>query len=653
MGKHRFFQFFTQPVVTGALAMVFGMGVYFILPTEPTVTALLLMSMAGVGLMLASVWQEHSRQVTMVFVGVALAAFAYAGAHTRLLQTPFWPQELAQTRVWVTGQIEAVEQGRNRYGRMVLTDVTVYGPENAPPHLGQVLISAHQSRLNPFQPGDWVSGQVRLSPPRAPLLENDIDYRLRSYAEGGSAVGLVMGDLYRTSGEKPPVWRYKIRQLREQVLQNHMDNAATPAIGSVAAGLMVGMAGTIPTEVWDDYRKSGLAHLIAISGSHMAMLALFIYLSIRTLLCLWPRLALQYDIRMPAAVIALLAAFAYMLMAGASIPVVRAFVMVAALMLAILLGRLSVSLRILALAAMGLLLWRPSIVVGASFQMSFSASLALVGWAAWRRYDVFRGITRRGGWLRSVVEVSIVAGLASLPFVAIHFGQVSTSGFLSNIVGVPFMAFAVLPVGFLHLVTGADSLQTLYHYGVQGLNAIAHYGGQLPASEVIVSGRATIVAFVGAFTTMALFITGRHLWAVVVGAFAFVGLYALGDKPADFIVFPKAEAVLVKTEEGYRPLWPVTDSNLRRDVRRAAERLLGKGHVERTCDSEACLSGNILLMRQHTMPSAEDCRMVSIIIGSNVAPCATIQPAEGEVFYLWNNGKVRRFKAASNRLWQQ
>lgn len=653
MGKHRFFQFFTQPVVTGALAMVFGMGAYFSLPFEPTVTALVLMSMTGVGLMLASVWQESLRQVVFVFVGVLLLAFGYAGAHTRLLNTPFWPHKLASERIWVVGQIESVEQGRGHYGRMVLTDAQVYGTDEAPARLGHIMVSAHQSRLNQYQPGDWVAAQVKLSPPRAPLLETDIDYRLRSYAEGGSAVGLVMGDLYRTSGHKPPVWRYKVRQLREAILTDHMQTAPTPAIGAVSAGLMVGMAGTIPSDVWDDYRKSGLAHLIAISGSHMAMLALFIYLGIRSLICLWPRMALQYDIRIPAAVIALMGAFVYMLMAGASIPVVRAFIMVAALMLAILLGRLSVSLRILALAAIGLLLWRPSIVVGASFQLSFAASLALVAWAAWRRFDVFRGIEYRGGMLRSIVEVSIVAGLASLPFIAVHFGQVSISGFIANIIGVPFMAFAVLPVGFFHLLTGAEWAQTLYHHSVAALNAIAHHTGQLPGSEVIVSGYGTIIAFVGAWGTLSLFITGRRLWALLIGAVALAGIYAVGNKQADYIVFPRAEAVLVKSEEGYTPLWPVADSNLRRDVRRAAERLQGKGTVTQTCDAHACLSRKVLVMHPSAVASAEDCAQAEHIISAYDSTCGTIRPDEGEVFYVWNNGRIKSFKAGNTRLWQR
>src|SRR5690606_30598212 len=132
-----------------------------------------------------------------------------------------------------------------------------------------------------------------------------------------------------------------------------------------------------------------------------------------------------------------------------------------------------------------------------SFQLSFMAAFALVLWAAWRRFDIFRGIQPRGGWLRKIVEVSIVAGLATLPLIAVHFGQVSFSGFIANIIGVPFMAIVVLPLGFFSLVTGAAWLQTLYHQAVGILNTIAHYGGSLPGSEVVITGAATILLFIG------------------------------------------------------------------------------------------------------------------------------------------------------------
>jgi competence protein ComEC len=125
-------------------------------------------------------------------------------------------------------------------------------------------------------------------------------------------------------------------------------------------------------------RDSGLAHLLAISGLHMGLVAGLLFFGIRALLALVPSLALNHPIKKWAAVAAAAGGLAYLLLVGATVPSQRAFLMVSVVLLAVLLDRSAISLRLVAWAALVILLLAPESLLSASFQMSFAAVTALV-----------------------------------------------------------------------------------------------------------------------------------------------------------------------------------------------------------------------------------------------------------------------------------
>ena len=146
-----------------------------------------------------------------------------------------------------------------------------------------------------------------------------------------------------------------------------------------------------------------------------------------------------------------------MLLTGMHVPIIRSFAMAALFTLALLAGRRAVSLRGLALAAATLMLLEPQQVPDVSFQMSFSAVLALIsGYEAlrpWlRRLDGARALLRRfAGLLVALALTSALAGTASAPFGAYHFGRVQIYFVIANMAAVPLTAFWVMPLGLLSL----------------------------------------------------------------------------------------------------------------------------------------------------------------------------------------------------------
>ncbi len=160
--------------------------------------------------------------------------------------------------------------------------------------------------------------------------------------------------------------------------------AAVPGdAGAIASALITGKRDAISSSVNDAMYVSSLAHVLSISGYHMAVVAGVVFFVIRALLALIPGIAIRHPIKKWGAVGALVAAALYLALSGAEVATQRAFIMTAIVLVGVMADRAALTLRTLAVAAMAVLLIAPEAVVHPSFQMSFAATLALV--AAYER----------------------------------------------------------------------------------------------------------------------------------------------------------------------------------------------------------------------------------------------------------------------------
>ncbi len=156
--------------------------------------------------------------------------------------------------------------------------------------------------------------------------------------------------------------------------------------GGIAAALITGERGSISDEDEAALRDAGLAHVLAIAGLHMALVGLGLFWIVRALLAAIPAIALTQPIKKWAAVAALAGATFYLIISGAATPATRAYVMLSAMLLAVLFDRPALSMRSVALAAtISSLLLRPESITEPGFQMSFAAVVGLVAVAEWEQ----------------------------------------------------------------------------------------------------------------------------------------------------------------------------------------------------------------------------------------------------------------------------
>ena len=312
--------------------------------------------------------------------------------------------------------------------------------------------------------GDRIVLRARLSPPSAPAMPGGYDFQRRAWFERIGGVGFALSHAKPSdrvgAGQDVSGFWLALSGLRQRMAERIRAAAAGPA-GAVAAALLVGDRSAIPEEISQAMRDSGLAHLLAISGLHLGLVAAILFFGARFLMALSERLALGAPIKKWAAAIALIGAFGYLLLAGATVPTQRAFIMTGIALLAVMLDRSAISLRLVAWAAMIVLAIAPEALMGPSFQMSFAAVLALV--AAYERlHRPMRnwlsggGAARGGGAVRKaslyVAGVAIstaIAGAATGLIGLHHFGRVSQYGIVANLLAVPVAGFWIMPWGIL------------------------------------------------------------------------------------------------------------------------------------------------------------------------------------------------------------
>jgi competence protein ComEC len=227
---------------------------------------------------------------------------------------------------------------------------------------------------------------------------------------------------------------------------------------ALARGFVLGEDEGVDERTTDDFRRSGLSHLLAVSGQNVALLALLAM----------PLLA-ALGMPLRARLVWLLGLIAvYVPLAGAGPSIQRAGIMGALSVLATLAGRRASRLYAVAIAAIVLLALEPSIAADVGWQLSFAAVLGILAFAAPLRAALGGWLGKRG-WRRPLVEgaaMTIAATVATAPLIAFHFEAVSTLTLPANLLALP----AVAPAMWLGMLAAAAG--QVPGFPVEALNSV-------------------------------------------------------------------------------------------------------------------------------------------------------------------------------------
>jgi competence protein ComEC len=424
-----------------------GIGIYFYLRVEPPLWPGVVAAIAGAGAAFAFRRYPAKYEAALAFTAIA-AGFALMRETAWERDAPMLPRRLGP--LTVTGRVADIDLAERGW-RIIIEADPLPGLESPDrPRRLRVHIPQTSDELNP---GDRVRLKAMLHPVPTQILPGGRDVQRELYFAGIGAVGYAFGAARRTSdAEREGGWREDLRQLRTEMTRRIA--AVLPgSAGGVASALITGKRGTISEEVKQAFRDSGLSHLLAIAGLHLGLVGGFVFFAIRGSLALLPSIALRYPIKKIAAGATLVVLACYLLISGAAIPTQRAFVMNGLVFGAILIDRLRISMRVCAIAATGVLIIDPSVLVGVSFQMSFGAVVALI--AVYETYGarlhrLLHSRTISGkvlAYCGGVVITTVVATLGTYPYSIYHFHHLALYSPLANVVAVPLSALWTLPWG--------------------------------------------------------------------------------------------------------------------------------------------------------------------------------------------------------------
>ncbi len=369
--------------------------------------------------------------------------------------------------------------------------------------------------------------------------------------------------------------------------------------------------------------------------------------------------------------------FGYLLLVGATVPAQRAFVML--VLLAVLLDRTAVSLRLVAWAAVVILAVAPSALLGASFQMSFAAVAALVasyevaartGWfrigvggpapagapdpgAAW--------IRRAALYLAGVLLTSVIAILATAPFAIYHFNRMAWFGLAANMIAVPLTGLWIMPLAlaaFLLMPLGLDQVALVpMGWGISGVIAVAQEvaswpGAVSPVEAMPPAGLALVVAG-GLWLCI-----WRRPWRLAGLVAVAAGLLTLAAvRPPDALVSGDGKLLGVRSDAG--EVWVSSGRTARYTAETWARRAgVAAAQVWQTaapaaegpqadgqlrCDALGCLfraRGQLVALVADARALAEDCAVATVVIARMPVPRGACPGPRLVIdrFDLWRNG---------------
>ena len=639
--------------------MMMGVAGYFGLSDEPPLW-LGISVVITIGLATYFLRQRSGWLMSMLALWVLALGFTTVQWRTIHVAAPVLAKKI--NGATVQGQITRVESFPKRL-RVTLERVRIHRLDaHKTPQRVRLSLRGKQVDL---KPGDWISIRASLLPPSAPAAPGAFDFQRQSFFQGLGAVGFAFGKARVISEAKPDqfsTFQTTLTQWRQNITKKVLAIDHGP-VGAIAAALMTGDRSAIPEDVMKQVRDSGLAHLLAISGLHIGLVAGILFIGLRGLLVLVPYIALHFPIKKWAAAFAIPGALAYALISGASIPTLRAFLMITLVLLAVMLDRRGISIRMVAWAAAIVLLFQPESVLGASFQMSFAAVVALIAvyeFVTTRRLNQeFRSRTLVRTlflYIGDVALTTLVAGLVTAPFAIFHFNRFALYGLAANLIAVPVTALWIMPwavVGFLLMPFGLESLAlTPMMWGVHIVIETAQTIAQWPGAAISLPTMST-----AALLSIAVGLLWLCLWRTRWRFFGGIGMAAglatlMFYRAPDILVDGEANLMAVRLVNGQ---YAVTSLRRKKYTREIWLRRIGhdgppvrwpkkanSADKRLTCDGHGCLyhaENHTVALATHPGALIEDCYTTSLIISTFpirqdcAGPFRTI-----DRFDLWREG---------------
>lgn len=469
-----------------------GAGLYFYGDTEPSLTfgfSCLLLFGAGFSLSSSPPFKRFCLAVLMACFGLVWAQITSLSVDGVMLKRGIKETSLSGT------VIQSEARLRGSLFELDVSHIKALRPEKTPQRLVLYGRTAHAMQA---MAGCEIRLKANLTPLSEPAVPRRYDRRLDLHFQKIGGRGFIR-EMSQVNCPDSPQPLAQIQQWRVQ-LAGRLKAGMSEKAGGIGVALMTGLRGGISTHNRDVLRASGLAHMLAISGMHMALITGTIYGVLRLFFACFAGFVQRVNVRVICGLAGAAGGSVYLVISGMSVATIRAYVMMLLVFMAIILGRQALTLRNVALAAFVVLLVSPYAILQAGFQMSFAAVIALVAF-----YETY-GRTkwsplygkRLGFWAHrrrqmrlyflALIFTSLIAGAVTGYIGVYHFNYLSTYGLAANLLAVPILAIIIMPAGLLAVLLMPFHLEqyplALMSRGIEWVIQSAEFTTQ-PASAIV------------------------------------------------------------------------------------------------------------------------------------------------------------------------
>lgn len=528
------------------LAFVLGVLLLQMQPVLPAPTVFL-----AVGALLCLPrlrWQGWAAR-GLALLGVCALGFGWAAWRAELRLADALAPALEGRDIVLTGVVSGLPQDFDRGVRFVfVVDESAERPAGVPRRV-QLAWYDEEGMRHRLWPGEHRQFTVRLKRPHGGANPGGFDYELWLLERGIRATGYVRRDpppRLLGAGRPPAGTIDRLRAAVRARFEAQLPAATYPWQGILTA-LAVGDQKAVDGDLWEIFKRTGVAHLMAISGLHISLVAGLCGLLAATL---WRRRPACL-LRLPAQRVALLAAgggaLAYALLAGFGIPAQRATGMLLVAILAMFSGRVPAVSGVLSLALLAVVAADPWAVLAPGFWLSFGIVAALLLVAAGNGGAERDWRARLRGW----GSVQWAATLASLPVLLAVFGQFPLLSPLANLVAIPLVGLCVTPLALLAVIVPWAPLLQLAHLLLDPLMRFLIWCAQWPAWQVpAVHPAAALLAVAGVgLLLLPRGMPGRWLGALLLlpALFPARALIPAGEARIDVLDVGQGLAAVVRT----------------------------------------------------------------------------------------------------------
>jgi len=558
-----------------------GISLYFDLPYEPS--KWITLGVIEIILFLAVIFRYNIKILRILGVfSIVVAGFAWIQIKSIYIDSQLG--KIPSAKTYIKAKIINVDQNSKGKTRLLIDEVKDFD-DNA--ISGKYRVSLRDKKKE-FKIGQCVEMVANLKSRPAALIVGGYEFSRKLFYNNITGSGFAESPVYKIDCIQD---KYNILSTVKNKLLNfrkdisiRISNILPSSEAMVATAIITGEKNAIDKKIIKSYRDSGIAHFLSISGLHMSMVAGLMFFLVRLIMALVPPLCLKYDSKKIAVYFAVTISVFYLLISGAEVPAQRAFIMTFIVVMGVLFNRRAISMNTIAWAAFFILLITPEALVGASFQMSFSAVVVLIAfyekisnkiilWFNHNNDNIFERFCKCIIiYLFGIIVADALASFATIPFAIYHFNRIAVYTSLANLLAGPIIGFIIMPAVLLSLLMlpfssiGFDIGIRLVGWGISLVNKIALWVGSIDGASVQVLSMPLwgLILIVLGGLWLCIWEQKWRWWGV---AFMFLGLVSIPfSQNPDAIVSEDLKVIALKSEDGKMVILPCRGKNFIKEI---------------------------------------------------------------------------------------